>query len=53
MKETPGQERAYQVIEFGFNNRQRGFNLYAMGSSGSGKYAAIKAFLNNKASVIM
>ncbi len=50
MKETPGQERAYQAMEFGFNIGQKGFNLYAMGSGGSGKYAAIKEFLNNKAS---
>ena len=50
LKETPGQERAYLAMEFGFNIRQKGFNLYAMGPCCSGKYVAIKEFLNDKAS---
>ncbi len=50
MQKIPGQGRAYQAMEFGFNIGQKGFNIYAMGPSGSGKYAAIKEFLNNKAS---
>ncbi len=49
MTDSVGQERAYQALDFGFNIRQKGFNLYAMGPSGSGKYASIKAFLNKKA----
>ena len=50
MTDSVGQQRAYQAMKFGFNIRQKGFNLYAMGPSGSGKYASIKEFLNKKAS---
>lgn len=50
MKDSVGQERAYHSMKFGFNIRQKGFNIYAMGPSGSGKYAAIKEYLNKKAS---
>ncbi len=44
-----GQERAYDAMKFGFNIKQKGFNLFAMGPSGSGKYAAVKEFVNKKA----
>ncbi len=45
-----GQDRAYQALKFGFDIRQKGFNLFAMGPSGSGKHDSIKKFLNKKAS---
>ncbi len=50
MTDSVGQERAYRAMKFGFNIKQKGFNIYAMGPSGSGKYAAINEFLNKKAS---
>lgn len=49
MKDFVGQERAYDAMKFGFNIKQKGFNLFAMGPSGSGKYAAVKEFVNKKA----
>lgn len=49
MSDSVGQERAYESMKFGFNIRQKGFNLYAMGPSGSGKYASVKEFLTKKA----
>ena len=49
MTDSLGQERAYEAMEFGFNIKQKGFNLFAMGPSGSGKFGAIKEFLNKKA----
>ncbi len=47
--DSVGQDRAYQAMKFGFSIRQKGFNLYAMGPSGSGKYASIKTYLKKKA----
>ncbi len=49
MTNSLGQERAYESMKFGFNIRQKGFNLYAMGPSGSGKYASVKEYLTKKA----
>jgi len=44
-----GQESALKSVDFGTNIRQDGYNLFAMGPSGSGKHSAIMAFLQEKA----
>lgn len=44
-----GQDSALAAIDFGANIKQDGYNLYAMGASGSGKYSVISAFLKEKA----
>jgi len=44
-----GQDNALKAINFGTDIKQEGFNLYAMGPSGSGKHSAVKAFLQKKA----
>ncbi len=40
-----GQDRAFKAIEFAINVNHRGFNLYAMGSSGLGKHGLIRKYL--------
>ncbi len=43
-----GQERALDALEFGVEMRQEGFNLFAMGPTGSGKHDAIMTYLEAK-----
>ncbi len=45
-----GQESALEAVAFGTDIRQDGYNLYAMGPSGSGKHSTIMTFLEEKAS---
>ena len=49
LNEVLGQERASEAMRFGFGINQNGFNLFAMGPTGAGKYAAVRAFLEQKA----
>jgi len=44
-----GQDRAFKAIEFAINVNHRGFNLYAMGSSGLGKHGLIRRYLSKVA----
>lgn len=44
-----GQESALAAVDFGINIKQEGYNLYAMGPSGSGKHSVITTYLNEKA----
>ncbi|VAW56264.1 ATP-dependent protease La Type II [hydrothermal vent metagenome] len=44
-----GQDRAFKAIEFAINVEHRGFNLYAMGSSGLGKHGLIRKYLSKVA----
>ena len=44
-----GQESALKAVDFGTNIQQDGYNLYAMGPSGSGKHSTIMAFLEARA----
>ncbi len=44
-----GQESALSAVDFGINIAQEGYNLYAMGPSGSGKHSVIASFLGRKA----
>lgn len=50
LKQPIGQQTALDAVDFAANIRQNGYNLYAMGPSGSGKHTAILHFLQEKAS---
>jgi len=43
-----GQESALKAVDFGTNIEQDGYNLFAMGPSGSGKHSTIMTFLQEK-----
>jgi len=44
-----GQERALDAIDFGTNITQDGYNIFAMGPSGSGKHSVVMGYLEQKA----
>lgn len=44
-----GQERAIESIRFGIGIPHEGYNLYALGPNGTGKYTAVRQFLEDKA----
>jgi lon-related putative ATP-dependent protease len=44
-----GQDRAVASIQFGIGIQREGYNLYALGSHGTGKYTAVHQFLAQKA----
>ncbi len=44
-----GQDRAWQAIRFSVGMKQDGFNLFALGPSGTGKQTAIEHYLREKA----
>lgn len=44
-----GQDSALAAVDFGINIAQEGYNLYAMGPSGSGKHSVVAALLREKA----
>ena len=48
--EIVGQDRAVEAIEFGVGIRQEGYNLYALGPTGVGKYDLVDNFLKRQAS---
>jgi lon-related putative ATP-dependent protease len=45
-----GQDRALDAIQFGIGIQESGYNLYALGPNGTGKYTAVRNFLEKKAS---
>lgn len=47
--EIVGQERALKAIEFGINLGSKGFNIFMLGESGTGKLDALKSVLGQKA----
>jgi lon-related putative ATP-dependent protease len=47
--ETIGQNRAIRAIEFGVGIKSHGYNIYALGPTGTGKTTFIKKFLEDKA----
>ncbi len=49
LKQPLGQDSALETIEFGTDIKQDGYNLFAMGISGSKKHSSIIKFLHNKA----
>ena len=44
-----GQDRALEAVDFGVGMRQPGFNLFVIGSEGSGRHSVIKSFINKTA----
>ena len=49
LNEIVGQERAVEAILFGIGIRREGYNLYALGPSGTGKRTTITQFLDKQA----
>lgn len=49
LDEIVGHQRAVAAVDFGIAIRARGFNLYAMGPEGIGKYTLIRQFLAARA----
>lgn len=48
--EIIGQERAVEAIEFGMDIDRNGFNIFALGPSGSGRTAIIRRYVEQKSS---
>jgi lon-related putative ATP-dependent protease len=42
-----GQTRAHDALDFGLGVRHKGYNLFALGPSGTGKHALIQRYLEN------
>ncbi|NOR57327.1 MAG: AAA family ATPase [Sulfurimonas sp.] len=51
LEQPIGQTTAIEAVNFGVNIKQDGYNIFAMGPSGSGKHSAIMSFLQAKSSV--
>ena len=49
LDETIGQDRALRAIEFGVGMKSHGYNIFALGPTGTGKTTFIKDFLKEKA----
>jgi predicted ATP-dependent protease len=48
LEQPIGQANALEAVDFGVNIKQDGYNLFAMGASGSGKHSAVISFLQSK-----
>ena len=48
-KETIGQERALNALDFGLGLVSTGFNIFVLGAYGTGKLTKVKSFLSRKA----
>ncbi len=44
-----GQERAIEALEFGVNIDRDGYNIFALGSSGTGRHTLVKGIVTEKA----
>jgi lon-related putative ATP-dependent protease len=44
-----GQDRAIAAVRFGVGMRRQGYNLFALGPAGTGKYSVIRQFLEQQA----
>lgn len=49
LEEVIGQARAVQAVEFGIGIRRKGYNIFALGPTGTGKHSLIQSFLNEAA----
>jgi lon-related putative ATP-dependent protease len=45
LQEIIGQDRAVSAVRFGIGIQQEGYNLYALGPNGTGKYTAVHRYL--------
>ncbi|MFT7880489.1 MAG: ATP-binding protein [Sulfurimonas sp.] len=48
LEQPLGQERALDAIDFGTTIAQDGYNIFAMGPSGSGKHSVVMSYLEQK-----
>jgi hypothetical protein len=44
-----GQDRAVEAVEFAVQMRRKGYNIYALGPSGTGKHTVIEELLRQRA----
>ena len=49
LEEVIGQARAVQAVEFGIGIRRKGYNIFALGPTGTGKHSLLQSFLNEAA----
>lgn len=49
LAELPNQERALEAIRFGTKIKQRGYNLFVLGPSGTGKHSTVTKLLSDAA----
>jgi len=49
LENSLGQERATEAIEFGIGIKHLGYNLFALGTQGMGKYSTVRRHLEEKA----
>ncbi len=49
VKETIGQERALQSLDFGLSLDSSGFNIFILGEHGTGKMTTVRSFLSQRA----
>ena len=47
--EPIGQDRAVEAVEFAVAMRRKGYNVYALGASGTGKHTIVRDLLNHRA----
>ncbi len=47
-----GQDRALDAVRFAARMRSRGYNLFVVGAKGSGKHAAVRSYLNERATAL-
>lgn len=50
ISEMVGQERAVEAVLFGIGIRREGYNLFALGPSGTGKHTLVRGFIAEQAS---
>ncbi|NDD65566.1 MAG: ATP-dependent protease, partial [Acidobacteria bacterium] len=49
ISEMVGQERAVEAVLFGIGIRREGYNLFALGPSGTGKHTLVRGFIADQA----
>ncbi|HXH11508.1 MAG TPA: ATP-binding protein [Alphaproteobacteria bacterium] len=49
LNQVIGQERAVDAVRFGIGIRREGYNLFALGPEGTGKYTVVRQFLEQNA----
>ena len=52
LKGLIGQERAVEAVSFGVSIRRRGYNIFALGPSGTGKHTMVREFLLRQAEAL-